>query len=144
LLYLSDYIEARKSDYYDLLQRVRTRGDWVSWIRFFLDGVYQTARQAVAQSAALSDVREAYRHTAARKPHGLALVEYLFYNPYMTTARATRILDVTPPTARSAIAYLEAQGILTNISGQAYRRVYVCHPILSIIEGWDPSEQPTR
>src|SRR4030067_3215383 len=28
LLYLSAYIEAHRQDYYDLLQRVRTHGDW--------------------------------------------------------------------------------------------------------------------
>lgn len=139
LLYLSDYIEARKSTYYDLLQRVRTHGDWIAWIRFFLDGVHQTADKAVAQSAMLSDFREVYRDKVAKKPHALALVEYLFYNPYMTTARATRLLNVTPPTARTAITFLEDREILTRISERDYRRVYVCRPILYVIQGWGES-----
>ncbi|MDQ3414520.1 MAG: Fic family protein [Verrucomicrobiota bacterium] len=35
LLYLSVFIEANRQDYYDLLQRVRTHGDWLSWLNGF-------------------------------------------------------------------------------------------------------------
>src|SRR5205085_9158350 len=56
LLYLSAFIEQHRTDYYDLLQRVRTHGDWESWIRFFLTGVTETARQAVRQADALLDL----------------------------------------------------------------------------------------
>lgn len=38
LLYLSAYIEAHRQDYYDLLQRVRTHGDWLVWLRIFIVG----------------------------------------------------------------------------------------------------------
>lgn len=34
LLYLSAYIEAHRQDYYDLLQGVRTKGDWPSWLLY--------------------------------------------------------------------------------------------------------------
>ncbi len=47
LLYLSLYFKQHRERYYELLQRVRTTGDWESWIRFFLEGVEQTAGQAV-------------------------------------------------------------------------------------------------
>jgi Fic family protein len=43
LLYLSDFIEGHRSDYYELLQRIRTHGEWIPWIRFFLAGVEATA-----------------------------------------------------------------------------------------------------
>ena len=47
LLYLSLYFKQNRARYYELLQQVRTTGDWESWIRFFLEGVEQTAGQAV-------------------------------------------------------------------------------------------------
>ncbi|MHB8760081.1 MAG: Fic family protein, partial [Thiobacillus sp.] len=50
LLYLSAFIDAHKGDYYDLLQRVRTHGDWESWIRFFLQGVTEIATEAGQQA----------------------------------------------------------------------------------------------
>lgn len=142
LLYLSDYIEANRGDYYELLQSVRTSGDWEAWIEFFLDGVYRTARKALAQSSLLSDLREIYRERVAKKPQALALVEYLFYNPYITASRAAKVLDVTPPTARTALTVLEAAGILTEITQRSWRRIYVCSDILALIqgEGFEPED----
>src|SRR5262249_39663160 len=36
LLYLSLYFKQRRQQYYDLLQSVRDRGDWETWVEFFL------------------------------------------------------------------------------------------------------------
>ena len=46
LLYLSLYFKQNRQVYYDLLQDVRLKGNWVGWLRFFLEGVRDTARQA--------------------------------------------------------------------------------------------------
>ena len=46
-LYLSLYLKQYCAVYYDLLDRVRTHGDWEAWIEFFLEGVEQTANGAV-------------------------------------------------------------------------------------------------
>jgi Fic family protein len=61
LLYISSYIEAHRQDYYDLLQRVRTHGDWMSWLRFFIAGVTEIALEAVGQAGRLMDLREKFR-----------------------------------------------------------------------------------
>lgn len=133
LLYLSSYVEANRLDYYDLLQRVRTHGDWNRWIAFFLAGVEQTAREAVQQTKRLVDVREELRTRLIGKPNAIALVDYLFVNPYITVARAKQFLEVSDPTARSAVASLESGGMLTEVTGRSWRRLYLCKPILDII-----------
>jgi Fic family protein len=46
-LYLSLYLKRRRADYYERLNAVRTQGDWEGWLGFFLDGVAETAGQAV-------------------------------------------------------------------------------------------------
>jgi Fic family protein len=48
LLYLSLYLKANRSDYYRLLQEVRTDGAWEAWLDFFLIGVADTANQESA------------------------------------------------------------------------------------------------
>ncbi|MEA2099038.1 MAG: Fic/DOC family N-terminal domain-containing protein, partial [Campylobacterota bacterium] len=42
ILYLSRYIIKNKSDYYRLLQEVRTKGSMEKWVLYMLDGVEQT------------------------------------------------------------------------------------------------------
>ncbi len=46
LLYLSLFFKQHRQEYYDRLDAVRLKGDWLGWLRFFLEGVQQTARQA--------------------------------------------------------------------------------------------------
>jgi len=134
LLYLSAYIEAHRQDYYALLQRVRTDGDWIGWLRFFITGVTETAGEAVRHAGRLMDLREKFRARLRDKPKALALLDQLFINPYMTVARAERILKVSNPTARQAVTLLQKNGMLEEISGRAWGRLYLAKPILRAIE----------
>jgi Fic family protein len=142
LLYLSAYIEARRLDYYDLLQQVRTDGDWTAWFHFFLAGVELTAREAARQTMQFIDLREEIQRRVRDKPKALALVDHLFFNPYITVRRAREILDVTAPTARSAIAALENAGMVTDITEGAWRRLYLCRPILDVLVAVDAVAAP--
>lgn len=46
LLYLSLFFKQHRQEYYDRLDAVRLKGDWMTWLRFFLEGVQQTPRLA--------------------------------------------------------------------------------------------------
>ncbi|HEY6928600.1 MAG TPA: Fic family protein [Thermoanaerobaculia bacterium] len=134
LLYLSAFFEANQQSYYDLLQRVRTEGDWTSWLRFFLKGVSEIAKEAIARSAKLTDLRERYRKKLKESGRALRLLDVLFQNPYITVARAQKILKVTNPTARAAVGELQRARILEEISGRTWGRLYLAKPILRILE----------
>lgn len=134
LLYLSAFIDAHKSDYYDLLQRVRTHGDWNAWLRYFLQGVSETATAAGLQARELHRLREQYRAQLRHKPNALALIDELFVNPYMTTGRAAKLLGKTHPTAKAAIDVLADNRILKALSRHRRGRFYVCAPILEAID----------
>src|SRR2546428_8800932 len=134
LLYLSAYFEEHRREYYDGLQRVRTDGDWTGWIRFFLAGVEQISREAVAQAGRLMDLRERWRARLADRPKTVQLVDALLVNPYMSVARAQRLLEVSNPTARPAVARLEKLGLLTEVTGRDWRRLYLAKPILRVLE----------
>jgi len=134
LLYLSEYIERHRQDYYELLQRVRTHGDWQGWIMFFLAGVADTATKAVAQAGRLMDLREEYRARLKTTPRAVELLDELFTNPYITVSRAASALSVSNPTARQAVAALENAGMLEEVSGRAWGKLYLARPIMRVIE----------
>lgn len=133
LLYLSAYFEAHRSDYYALLQRVRTEGQWESWLRFFLQGVFETAQAATQQAAQLMDIRERYRQLLRGKGKALTLLDELFVNPFVTVQRAMTLLGVTQPTAQNAITTLENVGLLEEVTGRAWRRMYLATPVWHVI-----------
>jgi Fic family protein len=144
LLYLSSYIDAHRGEYYDLLQRVRTHGDWESWFLYFLDGVEQTAQEALRQTAELVDLREAFRLEVRSKARALELVDHLFLNPYITVNRAAAILGMSTPTARTAIGVLERAGIVVESTGRSWGRIYVSAPILAILLGEGVPTRPEQ
>ena len=82
----------------------------------------------------LMDLREKCRARLRDKPKALDLLDQLFINPYVTVARAERILKVSNPTARQAVTLLQKNGMLDEISGRAWGRLYLAKPILRAIE----------
>lgn len=137
LLYLSEYIEANRPEYYERLQRVRTHGDHHGWLMFFLEGVRATALRAGTQTTRLLDLRESFRVQLRGHKNAWALIDPLFVTPVMTTKRARTLLAVSDPSARAAVRELERVGILREITGRGAGRlghVYVCTQILSAFD----------
>lgn len=133
LLYLSAYFEAHRRDYYALLQRVRTDGDWRGWLLFFLQGVEETARAALRQASELMDLRERYHAALRDKGTALTLIDELFVNPFTTVARAAAQLGVSNPAARAAVNTLVERGMLREITGKSWGKTYVALRILRVI-----------
>jgi Fic family protein len=134
LLYLSAYIEAHRGDYYDALLRVRTEGDWHTWLVFFLTGVRETAVRAARQARDLVQVREDYRQKVQGQPKAVALVDEIMRAPIMTVAEAQKALGVTNPTARTAIKVLVGAGLLEEAGDRKWRRLYFARPVLDILK----------
>lgn len=133
LLYLSSYIERHKADYYELLQRIRTDGDWGAWVRYFLIAVRVTSHDATVQSRALLALRDEYRAKLATEHRAHALLDELFVNPYTTVARAAKQLGVTKPTAHKTIDRLVHVGMLREATGREWGRTWLAKPILDAV-----------
>ena len=143
LLYLSLYFKEHRSAYYDLLQAVRTDGDWEAWLAFFLHGVRDTADRAVASARQLWEL---FRTDRARlQAEGgssvivLRLHEALQRNPITSAIRAKEALLSSIPTVTKAIRALEKLGIVRELTGGKYGRLYAYDRYLAILsEGTEP------
>jgi Fic family protein len=136
LLYLSAYFEADRQAYYDGLLAVSQRGAWNSWLIYFLDGVRVQAGESVGRVRRLQTLREAYRaafqttRTAARM---LRVVDWLFQQPLFSIPQVAAFLEVNYPTAQRYVEQLEAQGFVSEMTGQARNRVYRAGGVLEAI-----------
>jgi Fic family protein len=128
LLYLSLFFKRRREDYYRLLGRVRTDGDWESWTAFFLEGVATIGEEAVQSARALfalvSDDRA--RVLAAGKASVVAarLFEELPRHPVVTITGVVKLLETTKPTAAKAVSFLEEVGVLAETTGRRRDRTF--------------------
>jgi Fic family protein len=141
LVYVSPYFETHRRDYYDLLLRVSTHGDWYTWIRFFCTAVAWQADDAVWRSRTLCELRDRFRTLVTAKRGAallLTLVDHLFERPAITNSMVCALLKVTAPTAQRYIDLLVSNGILQEITGSGYGRIYIARAILAVIEADDP------
>lgn len=114
VLYLSRYIVKNKSDYYRLLQRVRTHNDWESWILYMLEGVAETSKQTIEVVSGIKELMFRYKHII-RGDFGFYtqdLINHLFKHPYSKIAYLQKDLNVSRPTATKYLDELATAGLL--------------------------------
>jgi Fic family protein len=143
LLYLSLYLKTHRDRYYALLQEVREKGNWEDWLEFFLVGVQETADQATRAAREILNLFENDRMliTEHRKAVGTTMRAhaYLQSKPFVSAGELARALEISHPTAISALERLEQIGIVREITGQQYRRIYAYDKYMNILsEGTEP------
>jgi Fic family protein len=142
LLYLSLYLKQHRDLYYDLLQRTRTHGEWNEWIRFFLEGVRETATQATETAEKIVRLFRVDRAkiTGARSSATLLrLHEELQRTPILSTTRAVRLTRLSHPTVVKGFLTLEGRGLVRELTGRRRGRVFEYSAYLELLrDGTDP------
>ena len=136
LLYLSNYFESRKSDYYDHLQHVRERGEVDAWLDFFLRGVAVQATDAVERAELLADLREKYRlELTGNRSRAAEVVDQLFASPVTTVRHVQQTLSVSQPGAANLLRTLTDMGIVREVGiGPGVRHRWYADEVLRVLD----------
>ena len=134
LLYLSLFLKQNRSEYYDRLNAIRTRGDWEGWLRFFLTGVAVTANDAVRVAAELSTLTDSHRQASQHLgKYAWPLLDLMAEHPIVTIKHASARLGATPSTVGRLLDGLVALGVVDEITGRRRNRVYRYSPFLDVL-----------
>ena len=118
VLYLSSYIIRTKSDYYRLLNAVRTEDDWEAWILYMLTGVEESSKESVKLIETITKLIQETK-TALReklpKLYSKDLLELLFKYPYTKIGFLVDVLGVSRKTAGLHLRAIENIGILESV-----------------------------
>jgi Fic family protein len=138
ILYLSLYLKQNRPVYYELLQQVRLHGTWETWLEFFLEGIYKSAKQAlrtVKEINSLFEVDLAKVENLGRARFSCGrIMEYLKKLPQVSVPLLCQELEMTAPTARASLNHLLELGIVEEISGKKRDKVYVYRHYLDLLE----------
>ncbi len=138
LLYLSYYFKQHRDEYYDLLQGVRSSGDWESWLKFFLKAVAEVATSATETARQIlrlrEDHRELIRSRAAGKANAEHLLDHLFEQPILNVRQAADLVEVSFPTANSLIGQFVELGLLKELTGSPRKRLFAYQRYLDLFE----------
>jgi Fic family protein len=138
LLYLSNFIDINRQEYYDLLLAVSQKGTWEAWLLFFLEGVHSQALDASHRISRLENLRSSYREMFAkdRSRETLeTLVDYLIGSPITSITQAQEALNIGSfNMIQRNIEKLEALGIVREVTGNKRNRIYHAEEILKVLE----------
>lgn len=139
LLYLSYYFKLNRSEYYDRLMDVRTKGDWENWIKFFLRGISIVSDEAIQSAKAILNLKEEYSkvlHQYGKKYSSCQyLLNMLFEYPIVQRKDVEDFLAVTNATAGDLIDAFCNLGILSDLTPDKKRnKKYVLRSYLDILE----------
>ena len=136
LLYLSDFFERHRNEYYELLLNVSQKGNWKAWLTFFLNGVRQQSEDALLTVQKLLDLQNRYRTLAVgrRVPKVVnRLIDYLFERPIISISELSKAWKMTFPTVQRGVDYLIEKGTLREITGGRRNRLFVADEIFNTI-----------
>ena len=116
ILYLSNYIIKNKSDYYRLLQEVRTKNNWEEWLLFMIKAVNQTSRETIDLIINIREFMINYKHILRDnyKFYSQDLLNNLFKHPYTKIEFIQRDLNVSRITAANYLNQLAEDKLLTK------------------------------
>jgi Fic family protein len=117
VLYLSRYINQSKTEYYRLLQEVRTEGNWEDWLLFMLEGVEQTSRQTIVLIHSIRDLMQQYKiklRGELPKIYSQDLLNIIFSHPYSKVEFVVQSLQVTRLTATRYLNEMTRIGLMSR------------------------------
>jgi len=139
LLYLSAFFEKNRTLYYDNLTRVHEKNDLIHWLKYFLTGVDETARQASKTLSEILKLKEQlenrlHERAGRRTPSALVLLTHLFKEPIISVKQAEGICDLSKKAANDLVSLFVKQGILKEISGKTRYRLFLFATYLELFK----------
>jgi len=135
-LYLSDFFERNKGNYYDSLTMVRVSDNLEQWIRFFLVGVAETAQNSKAtleKIIALRNRCESKIITLSRRAKtGQKLLKCLYSEPIISAKLICQRLNLTHPSVNQILTDFQNIGILKEITGFKRNRLFIFKEYLDL------------
>lgn len=129
ILYLSDYFEKNRYNYYNNLTLVRTEDDMLKWLKFFLIGVAETAEKSANTLSKVLDLKLEIEKLIIEKfgrkiDKAHKLLYHLFTQPVVQIKDVEEWLDCTFKTANDLVADFVHYNILREKTGHQRNRIF--------------------
>lgn len=139
LLYLSAYFERKKELYYDNLTRVRTKNNLLHWLKYFLVGIEETAKQAsetlskvIAQKGRIE--ADMNKNFGRRSGSAIQLLHHLYSNPFVRIKDVENVCNLSAKAAGDLVDKFVDRGILKEFTKQSRNRVFSFDQYFALFE----------
>lgn len=128
-LYLSDFLEKNKYDYYENLSKVRATNDLASWLMFFLKGISETAESSIDTFKKIIELRAKLEieiiNLGKKQLMAKHFLQYLYGFPITDVNSVANHLNICFSTANRLINDFVKIGILIERTGNKRHRSFI-------------------
>jgi Fic family protein len=129
--------KTHRQRYYELRDRVRTAGDWETWVEFFLTGIRDTSNRTAntaRRMVALFDAdRRRIEQTGRAAASVLRVHQFMRAHPIVSIPATAEKLTLSAPTVAKAIEHLRRLEMVREITGKQRRRLFVYDQYLAVL-----------
>ena len=136
-IYISEYLEEHRSDYYDILRNVSEKEDWISWIKFFLIAVREQTKLTYER---VHKIELLHQTLMSRLPefnsiYALSFIDAIFQSPRFSVKKIREITKIVNiQTLYTLIGKFQAAGVIIDITPNRERnKVYSFAELQKII-----------
>jgi Fic family protein len=118
MFYLSEYLEAHRSEYYDRLLAVSRDDDWTGWCEFFLRAIREQAVRNEARVRRIFDLYQQRKRSIIELTHSqyaIWALDYIFSNPIFNSSQFTETTRIPGATSRRILSVLVNNGLVTTV-----------------------------
>jgi Fic family protein len=145
LLYLSEFFDRYRDEYYSRLLAVSQKGDWRGWIEFFLRGIAFQALDAVSDAKKILELHSEYEQilgTTKQIPESAhRLVDEIFENPMISISGLSHKWGIPFNSVKRGVSRLVKIGILEEATQRKRNRVFYAPRLLDLLTGGGPRGQ---
>ncbi len=137
-LYLSAFFEKNKSSYYDSLTVIRKSNDLEQWIKFFFNGVIETAQSGIMTFKKIMELRSQYEEKilvlGSRVKNAQELILFMFSRPIVNNQTIMKGLGIGFDTANRLVKSLVSLEILVELTGSSRNRLFALKDYLDLFK----------
>lgn len=128
VLYISDFFERNRMSYYDSLAMVKKTDNMTQWLKFFLNGVVETAKSSIKTFDKIiklkKDVDNKIAKIGKKSVNGQRLIELLYSEPKVNGKTVSEKLGISVVSANGLLSTFVEIGILEEKTGFNRNRYY--------------------
>ena len=136
VLYISDFFERNRMSYYDSLAMVKKTDNMTQWLKFFLNGVVETAKSSIKTFDRIiklkNDVNNKISKIGKKAVNGQRLIELLYSEPKVNSKTISEKLGISVVSANGLLSTFVEIGILEEKTGFNRNRYYVFEEYVKI------------
>ena len=128
-LYLSEFFEKHRGQYYDALTRVRESNDISHWVRFFLQAVIDTSEKGKGTFESILILHRSIENELVklgrRAENARKLMMHLYRSPVVNIKQVKELLNLNYARANSLVTSLVSMNILQETTGFSRNRIFM-------------------